>query len=468
MHEGYIRRMVKWSKVLKFRHLPLTAFQLAMFGFWYVSLFPGRLGYDYALLARMVQKGESTSWWGANFFWLFKFLTFNGSEIFLMSFLGLLTLTIGLKYFLDSLNIGEAYKKRLLSVVMATPLYGVYGVNVSHDVFQSSGILILTAVLVRIKINRNIPNRNMLLVCLVGAFSLVTTQTGVVITSLFCVILFCLRYRVKAGITFIFLIATVLFSNLGIDSNNRMSHLAGEMIPRLLLADLKCIAQHPEAEISTSEWQVLERYSSRDNWTKPVTCSNPDALIAPLKLENKELILSKDLVRTFIKVASRSPAIPVMSHIQRSSVALPPPFFQPPPNQVSWDVSKPIGLGTNVALQQGSGLLHPSVDEPSVRRHINFLKPLEALAQAPTLLVNQASWFWGWGGLWLWPIGVYFWRRTDISRIRDLVLVASPTITLHILLFVVGPSSLGRYVMSTVLQGFICTILLCTPRVSKK
>ncbi len=442
----------------------LTPLQFSLFSFWYLSLFPGRLGYDYSELTRMVQNDESTAWWGATFFWVFRFLTFDGSHIFLMSLLGLSTLTYSLKYFITAAISDPVHQRRLLSIIMATPLYGVFGVNVSHDVFQSAGIILLTAVIINLRVREVMAGIYEKVAAGIGLLALTTTQPGAMISLAFIVYIFLIRFRKEALVTFFLLILTLFASNLGIDESGRMNSLSKNLLPRLMLVDLKCIVQHPEAGVTEAEWVVLERYASRADWLQPVSCSNPDVLAEPLKLRNKSLVLSRDLTRTFITLVSRNPAIPVMSHIQRSRVALPPPFFQPPTNMVSWDITQPVGLGTNVALQQGPGLLHPSIDEPSVAYRPSLLKSLEPIAQAPTLIINQASWFWGWGGLWLWPLILFLLRRLQIQTIKKLLQTTFPTFMLHLIIFIVGPSSLGRYVMSTVLMGMVALLILFIPK----
>lgn len=435
---------------------------VALFLFWYLSMFPGRLGYDYALLTRMVQQGESTAWWGANYFWIFKLLTFNASNIFIISLFGLATLTVSMRFFIWSLPMIPSKQKKILVITMATPLYGVFGTTVSHDVFQTSGLLLLTGLLIRHYQNKKVFEYRNLTVILSAFFFLITTQTGVIISIFFCLLIFIIQNRRLAAVGVIFTIATVFISNIGIQSSNKVESLAGTTSAGLLLVDLKCVVQHPEAGVTEAEWRVLEKYAPRSSWLTPTNCSNPDDLARPLKLNPEALKIDRELVQIFLSVVSRSPAIVFMSHVQRSRVALPPPFFQPPTNQISWDVTVPIGLGTNVALQQGPELLHPSVDEPSVAFKPRFLKPLEIVAQVPTLIMNQASWFWGWGGLWLWPIFIYLLRMRLPGSLRGVVSIMSPTLILHSLLFVVGPSSLSRYVMSTIIQGFILTLSMLT------
>ena len=89
-----------------------------------------------------------------------------------------------------------------------------------------------------------------------------------------------------------------------------------------------------------------------------------------------------------------------------------------------------------------------------------MFKPFEILAQIPTLIINQASWFWGWGGFWLLPI-IYFWiKNFTNSRILRIILSLYPIFLLHTTLIILTPGSLGRYYMSTILIGIIVSIVM--------
>ena len=441
-----------------------------LFAFWYLALFPGRLGYDYALLARMVQKGESTAWWGANFYWIFRFLTFGGEHLFLISLISLSLLTYSIYFFIWSLPIKLEYRRKALTVLMITPIYGFFGLTVSHDVFQTSGVLLASALLFRWKFDSEFRFSKAIPVIGISVFSLLTTHTGIAIV-LYLVIIILVNREVQAAIITVALTGSILFlSNFGIQEPGASSEFADKVprasgaIPILLLIDLKCIVQHPDAAISDGEWIVLEKYSPRKNWLEKTTCSNPDAMLAPLKLDRTQVKLDQELVRTFISIVSRSPAIPFVSHIQRSAVALPPPFFLPPVNQIPWDTKIPLGEGTNVALQIGPEVLHPSIDEPSLAKKISLFAPLEVIAQTMALLINQASWFWGWGGLWLWSIYIFLIFRIRVLKSWESLVLTMPTLLLHLSIFAIGPSSLPRYVMATIFQGLIFTYLIFAGR----
>lgn len=427
-----------------------------LFLFWYISLFPGRLGYDYVLLSKMIREGSGTALWGASYFWFFKVLTFNAQTIALISLVGLLILSHAVIYFVQSLPINKSVQIKAILFMFATPIIGVFGVTVSHDVLQTSGIILLTSLFLRRIELSKLTNSDYWIAILASCY-LTTTQLGLLILaiSLFMFSLSRLIRLREVLLLIVFSVALSTLSNIGIPEGGRLSTLASDMVPKLLLADLKCIAQHPEAEITPEEWTVLETYSPRETWRNQVTCSSSDELIASLALPEGGLEINSRLLKTFLRVTTRQPSIPLMSHVQRSRVALPPPFFQPPTNQIPWDISIPLGFGTNTSLQTGPGFLHPSIDDPLLDKRIDNFRPLEALALLPAFFMNQASWLWTWGGLWFWFILYFLWRWVRLKGKFNTLLVLTPTFTLHLLLYFISPVSLGRYVMSTIIMGVI-------------
>ena len=179
--------------------------------------------------------------------------------------------------------------------------------------------------------------------------------------------------------------------------------------------------------------------------------------LEPMKLEALKPI---EFSKIYFSIATKNPAIVIQTHLQRSSVALPPPFFQGPQNQVDRNINNPIGLNTNVALQLGPVLLHPSIDYPKLKLDHNFLKPLESFVLFNSFVINQASWFWGWGGLWLCPIFIYFLFRVNERKQLELLKLVYPILITHAILVAVGPIPGPRYVMSTILVGNISLFFL--------
>ena len=424
----------------------------AIIAFWYIALFPGRLGADYSGLIRIIQLHKSSDWFTSTFYWYYRITSFDGRAIFLSSFIGIILLSFALYFFLFSLPGSRKSLEKTYLVMLATPFFGVFGVTVSHDVFQVVGLLILIGLEIRIFRKQKIMNFNFLLILI--AACLMTTHTGIVFIALYACLL-TIRRKFRQAVILLFVTIFLFFgTSINIDS----TFVKGARF-YYFISDLKCIAQHPEARITAPEWQYLESISNYSEWKYPITCSSVQYTGEFLKVKPGMEKVTKSLLINYIHIATRNPAIFIMSHIQKSRGALPPPFFQGPENQVSLDISKPIGFGTNIALQSGPELLHPSIDEPSVKIRIPFLKPLEFIAQIPTFLVNQASWFWGWGGFWLWPICIYWIMKLRVRKMKDFIVTLHPLVVLHLSLVILVPGAVGRYYMATILIGLTVTIL---------
>ena len=421
--------------------------------FWYIALFPGRLGYDYSLATRMIHSGKSTDQWTSLYFWIFRILTFNGITIALISAMSLFVLLTSIRYFIFSLPISEDTKRRTFLYTACLPLIGAFGVNVSHDVLLAAGIVLLTGLYIRKSQNSFYSVKQSFLLNLLATVMLMTSFQGLVVVIINALVLLFRKQFIIATSLIVVIIALQFFSGFGITKNPPSFKVA------FLIDDLKCVAQHPQARITPAEWAYLESLAPKSEWTKPISCSWPDPLYLSLEhLDKNRAVLNKDLVKNYLGIFMNNPLIVVQTHLQRSRGALPPPFFQGPDNQVLQNTELPVGYNTNIALQSGPGVLHPSIDEPSVHPHIAILKPLEFLAQASMFIFNQASWFWGWGALWLWPFIAFVFIYLSKGSIKNCIKVLIPTLVLHATLVLIGPAPLPRYVMSSTYMGIIVII----------
>ena len=421
---------------------------------WYLAMFPGRLGFDYSEMIRIIQRGESTDWWTGLFFWYVKILSFNGRFIYLCSFFGLLVLTHAIRVFTKTLPSRNIIQDKVFFGISLIPLFPVFGLTVSHDVFQTSGIILLLCREVAIYRGIHVRGLSSPIFAVLASVQLLTTRTGVFLLVLYIVIKMFQKRRLEALAIALCCIFVPTLSGLGIQ------HVDSKMaLARVLVSDLKCVAQHPEAEISEAEWKFLDSIAPREQWLDAGSCTSADAQLSTMTLTEKA-VADSSFLREYFSIVAKNPAIVVIAHLQKSRGALPPPFFQGPDNQVELDTTLPIGLNTNIALQSGPEILHPSIDEPSVELNLDILKPLEAIAQAPVLLINQASWFWGWGGLWLWPLLAYLLFSLKIRQWRFFFSITSPILLHHATMVVIGPGAFGRYYMSAILMGVMASIYL--------
>lgn len=414
---------------------------------WYLALFPGRLGFDYSEAIRIMQRGESTDWWTASFWWYLKLSTFNGRTIVVSSLISLIILGYSLFYLCESLRSKHFTNRLALLIIFCSPIYGGFGVNISHDTFVAAGLIVFTGYHIRI-FHRQNPSRKLDYLPIVFASVLVvTTHYGVFLVAANTLLLLCKRkFKVAAALPLVS-IGIILISSLGVTQVPKYGPIL------VIMGDLKCVAQHPMAEIAKGEWELLISLAPKSEWLAPTKCSFiDDALRALPSLDLDKTKLDRNLIDAYLGIVGRNPAVVALAHFQRASIALPPPFFAGPKNMVDVDPAIPIGLGTNTALQSEAGVLHPSIDEPSVAFKVSSFRVLEIPAQGLVFMVNQASWFWGWGGLWLWPILIYLLLYLKRNFRGSIFPILSSTLVLHGLLLILG-APLPRYVMATILMG---------------
>jgi hypothetical protein len=421
--------------------------------FWYISLFPGRIGADPVAAVQLIEQGKSTDWWTALYFWFLRITTFNGQSIWLTSLFSIITLYCSMIYILYSLPEKRARIDRIAFFMCISPLFGNFAVNINHDVFFTSGIFLILGYSLRVHLKRDrkfdkfVPYLSIVL--------FLNSKTGYVL--ILCLTVYVVLVHKNAIRAFgLILLSVFIFAvtSLGVTKTTVPFHY----LP--FLADIKCVTQHAEARVTDNQWKYLEQISSIENWKEPTTCSSMDLALDELASINYKAIQPIEFMNNYLSIATKNPAIVIQAHLQRGSIALPPPFFQGPQNQVDRDVNNPVGLNTNIALQLGPEVLHPSIDYLPLKLDINFLKPLESIALLGSFLVNQASWFWGWGGLWLWPIFIYFLFRLKERNPLVLIKLTYPIIITHAALIAIGPIPAPRYVMSTILVGNIVLLFL--------
>jgi hypothetical protein len=458
MHKSILEKLINKSKIptaVQFKLLN-SRWLLGSAGaalFWYISLFPGRIGSDPVQAINLMEKNQSTDWWSALYFWFLRLTTFNGQSIWLASLLSIIPLYLSLIYFLYSLPEKKLRVDRVAFFICLSPLFGNFAVNINHDVFFTSGILLLLGYSLRVylksskQIDKFLP--------FIAIILFLNSRTGYILIAVFIVYIFLVnRKSLNTLILISFTVFVFLLTSIGVTKTSVPMHY----LP--FLADIKCVAQHPEARIADKEWNYLILIASTEDWKKPITCASMDIAIGELRSKKLEVLHPIEFFKTYLSIATKNPAIVIQAHLQRSSIALPPPFFQGPQNQVDRNIDNPIGLNTNIALQLGPVVLHPSIDHPPLKIDNDYLKPLESFALLGSFLVNQASWFWGWGGLWLWPIFIYLLFKVKERRPLELIKLTYPIIVTHAVLIAIGPIPTPRYVMSTILIGNIILLFL--------
>jgi hypothetical protein len=424
---------------------------------YFYGLFPGRIYRDSASLIELMKEGQSSDQWSALYFRYLQLLTINGRFLFTVSALNLAILIYGIYRLIQSLNIEEKIKRRIFVILAWSPFVGVFGMTVGRDTVATAGILILTSQIIQLSEGGRLSGWKQRMVL---SFSIILTCMSILGCAFLLALslFFFLRSHKFLSLAIFILVAfnlTLMSSALQVSHHSEKLYLAN------VLGDMKCIAQHPDAVISENQWNELTKLGSIELWKEPKSCWLADysyfALESASVNSGKTLSLWKEL---FIQ----NPQISIMSRIQRSSVALPPIFFSPPPNMIEMNYSLPVGLGTQDDLQKFSELFKTSVDSKYFENtKLPMQSMLESLLLFVALIFNQNSQVWGWAGLWI-SVALLFGRRfTRLSR-AQFFLALTPLIFTHVVIVLASPAPNPRYLMASTLLG----ITLLIARISNK
>lgn len=463
--------MTNLTRKLFFKHRFVISAALILL-FWYSALFPGVTGADGAGLLRLIKNGGSTDWFTSAYFWFLKITSFNGRTIIVTSIFSLLILAFSFYWLVKQLPAPKVLLNRCFLLFLVVPILPVFGLTIGHDNLQVSGIFVLLGIEIRNYYKIGLSRFQFWVSYLSSGLLLITTHTGPIIFIAGLILMFLRAQYLKALILFLIIFGIYFASSIGIEKSvfNGVGTIKTNQAKYYsFIADMKCVAQHEEADISEKDWKFLESLSPKKSWELKMSCRDISPVLNSLNLKNSSFAFdSKEFIKAYLELTLKNPAVVAMAHIQRARGILPPPFFQSPDNQVILDTTVPIGEGTNTALQTGPEVLHPSNDEPSVAVHIKFLKIFNYIAQAGIFLINQASWFWGWAGLWFWVILIYWLWKLKIRKLITLFTSLYPIIVLHIVLFVAIPFSQPRYYMGSIIIGVYLAILMAAELLSKK
>lgn len=420
--------------------------------FWFLALFPGRIGYDNIQALDTIRNGQSTDWWTAQYFWLLKISSFGGNAVFFTSFLSLIIGVYSVNQFIVAFQLSKRTSETTLLILCVFPLLPVFMLTISHDAFACSGLVLLVSLLVNKSLLRQDLSRRQLFDFSLSFLLLTTTFSGQLI-ALVALVAFLVTHRNLKSATLSLSILVVFFASFA----GVTKVIPSEKYLWPMIADIKCVVQHPDAEIHQDLWKLLETLGPIDQWKEPVSCNKMDYAAAIIYQGALSKVDKVSFVRQYLEVAVSNPQIVIVSHLQKTQGVFPPPFFQPPENMISWNSQEPVGKGSDSSLQTQAEVLHISIDSEQYKYSNPILRFFEAIALLPVFFINQASWFWGWSGFWfifLAAGGVRFYGRGGVFHLL-------PVLFLMTILFVTSPAPSARYSMGITIMGFTSFLLIC-------
>jgi hypothetical protein len=284
------------------------------------------MGADAVGLLQTIRSGQSTDWWTGAFYWFFRITSIDGNYPVITALVQLVIMCVSMVYFVRSLPFQNEVQNIALLVFFSLPIYGFFAMSISHDLTQTTGIMLLVAI--EIRRLRNIEVERLPLIIMCASLLLITTHTGIIIFGLALLRNIFFLKQLKTLLLSTIVLSVFFLSSVGLTSGLSVhGHFVNSSQVKYwsLLAGMKCAVQHEAADLSQKDWLVLLKISSRDNWIEPVSCQNYDYQINVLKLWERNYDFSNmEFLETYFSIAGKNTAIVAMSHIQRARGVLTP------------------------------------------------------------------------------------------------------------------------------------------------
>ena len=437
-----------WKILHKFSSRPEFVW-LASIGIYWIALYPARFGIDINHLIEAYQKNSSVAQWTATWYRFFQLISLNGNFVGLASLVGMALYAVSLECYLRAFSRSKKTLDLSRALFAFSPFYGVYGMTLDHNLYTVIGAINLVTLL---KLKKWQPQGLTLFKSTSFRFLWLTlsflfiqmTHQGALLAIVFSIFYFHIRSMIVIGVIVVYTLASPKI----LDVSNRWENM--RLFP--FVADIKCVVQHQEVELSESQLSLLERMGKVAEWKKPLSCAVADHAFFALK---DTRISSREVIQLWAELTMKYPQIVITAHIQKSAMALPPPFFRGQPNMMPTDSRIPAGQGTSVELQQWSELFKSSIDNEllkSNRPSITVL--LEPLPLLMAFVFNQNSAFWGWGGMWMMFYFILIFTHERKAR-KELFQVSLLLMSLSIVLFFVSPISSPRYAYLQIVIGIL-------------
>ena len=437
MHIGY-QAIKNLSTKSKIESLSLVLY--------FVFQFPGRIGADANTAMALMRSGNSTSNWTELYFWFLKILTFNGHFIALVSFVGFAFFIFSLHFLTNQLwNICVRRSPIVYYIFILSPLAGVYGMTVDHNLQATTGNIFLIGLLVKFYNQKRFTVTDYALIVF-AIFLSAMSFIGVAGLLGFFASLLITRFPIRNLLSLVLISVFVILGSTWLPAAPRS--LGFKFTP--LLMDIRCLVPNANVEISARDLEFLATLGPLETWKDPVSCivaESSEFVRASVTQDNQA-----EIIKIWLRLVRDNPRYVLLAHVQRASVALPPGISVPQPNGYETNLVLPLGSNTPRWLHTWDGVLDDSrYQTEEIQKQPAILSYLQYVVIFPTIILNNFSWFWGWGGLWLLVASVVVMRRWGLRGMPFLM----PIYMSHAFFFVMSPTPNPRYTYLAIVTGLV-------------
>jgi len=418
---------------------------------YWLAMYPGLFGEDSLITLEQARHGPIDAWFTAWWIYLIKIVTLNTTVIPALTLAGVLLFTWSVRVWATTVFPAGPSRMWAILLISASPLVGAFGIQVRHDAWMTSGLLLIMAAMARLRpgcgeagASRGTLEAGDYGLLLIAAPLIATRHNGVptVIVAAIAWRLWRGREHSRLSLALIGVAAIAVVITWG------ATHAAGlsrstdpAQVVEWVMADTSCLLSKDGVVPTEADWSALETIADRRDWPQPVACAFVNPLfIAPSFHQDRVAPNIGRLVSAWLSLARQHPVKMLGAHVTRLSFFLPPFLVRDP-------ARTPFIHSTILPNTLGLAWAFPQVAE-AVRLPIRGWNALRVvLANLP---------------LWLAVLWLTVRRRHDLSAaLRPALLIG---VIMELSLLVTAPIAEGRYGLPILVTGQLTMVYLLLER----
>ena len=416
--------MIKYLRGTEIKFSLLRNF-IVQFIFW-IIFFPGFFSGDSFAAVEMAKTGDLTNSFTASWAIYVRVFSLFGNSIGLLTLLGGLLLVFSITQLAYSIF---AQKTAAIAsfLLTLTPLIWGMGNTLWHDIQMTSGMLLVTAFMVKVHKSQKVTRWEISSQLVLGSILLSFRPNGLPTLLVFAFIYFVL-VRKKFVLKYLLVavsstvLTTLVTSNLILGLSPINSYFAQEWMRN----DISCFANTPEGAGFVE--RNIPRTGNTETWKSEAACTflNQASLTTSEKIDAQQFVPS-----AWITLLKQDPLFVLDTHLKRNAYLVPLPLNGSP---------KPPFLHSTIEFKdQGIEWAFPAVAEA---------------ARAPMRLWNLLRSITAWAGLWS---AITLVLLVGFKQ-REMFVPFLMSFSLIGVLFVFAPIPDGRYALFALIVGQIALI----------
>jgi hypothetical protein len=393
---------------------------LFLFICW-ILFFPGFFSGDSFAAVEMARSGELTNSYTASWAIYVRLFSLFGNAIGLLTLLGGLLLVFATTQFTYSI-----FSKNIAAIssflMILTPLIWGMGLTLWHDIQMSSGLLLVTAFMIKIHRADRISKMDITSQLILGSALISFRPNGLPTLFIFSV-LFLLLTRKKVVVKYLLtaVTTTVLITLIGSNVVLGMSPINTYFAQEWMRNDISCFAKTLQGKGFVEE--NIPGVGTTETWSSEDACT----FLNQAKLTSDEKVEAQKYVQSaWITLAVQEPSFVLNTHLKRNAYLVPFPIDGLP--------KQPFLHSTIEFQDKGIDWAFPSIADE---------------ARTPIRIWNALRGLTGWAGLW----GLFTLILLLGFKRRELLAPLLMSVSLMGVLFVFAPIPDGRYALFTLVVG---------------